>query len=256
MIIGLAALAPIALGALLVPLRGDLEQANLALLFVLVVVLAGVAGGRAAGATAAVASTLSFDFFLTQPYLSLRIESAADFETAVILLVVGLLVGQIAVRAEVSRARGVRAADEVARVHRVSEQVAQGSAAEDVALSVIAELTALLKLESCELELAPYALDLSEVGLVRLERTGALASSEHRFLGEGFVLPAIGVELPVRAKGGEIARLVLRGTPGHGVTLDERKVAVALADQLGVALAAATPDELTRLNGMRLEGNA
>src|SRR5262245_57684166 len=88
-------LAPIAVGALLVPLRQEPVSTNLALILVVVVVLAGAVGGRGAGVLAAITATLAFDFFLTQPYLSLHIHSADDVETAVLLLIVGLLVGQL-----------------------------------------------------------------------------------------------------------------------------------------------------------------
>ena len=51
-------LAPIAVAAVLVPLRDDVLTANLALVFVLVVVIAAAVGGRGAGALAAVISAL------------------------------------------------------------------------------------------------------------------------------------------------------------------------------------------------------
>ena len=43
-------------------------------------------------------------------------------------------------------------------------------------------------------------------------------------------------------QGEHVARLVLIGDPTHAVTIEERVVAVALADQLGTALALARPD--------------
>ena len=44
--------------------------------------------------------------------------------------------------------------------------------------------------------------------------------------------PAGGVELPVLARGQHIGRFVLVPTPGHSVSLEERLVAVAIADQV------------------------
>jgi hypothetical protein len=46
-------LAPIAVGALLVPLRDEIDNTNLALILVLVVVVVAIVGGRAACALAA-----------------------------------------------------------------------------------------------------------------------------------------------------------------------------------------------------------
>lgn len=104
-VVGLAvgAVGAIAVAALVVPFRDDLDSANLALILVLVVVIAAILGGRRAGALAAITATLSFDFFLVRPYLSMEIESTDDIETALILLGVGLLVGQVASRGRRSR---------------------------------------------------------------------------------------------------------------------------------------------------------
>ena len=110
--VAVGALGPIVVALILVPVRTELDNANLALILVLVVVIAAIIGGRRAGALAAIVATLSFDFFLTQPYLSLKIETSDDLETALILLGVGLLVGAVASRGRRSeretRARGGR----------------------------------------------------------------------------------------------------------------------------------------------------
>ena len=59
--------------------------------------------------------------------------------------------------------------------------------------------------------------------MMRFARTG------HR---AGFELPEQGVDLPVLARGREIGRFVLIPTPGIATTLEERVVAVAIADQV------------------------
>ena len=94
--IAIGGAAPIAVAAALVSLRDHMLNANVALVLVLVVVLAAVGGGRSAGAAAAVSAALSFNFFHTVPYLTLEIDSADDVETTLLLLAVGLAVGQLA----------------------------------------------------------------------------------------------------------------------------------------------------------------
>ena len=91
-------IGPIVVAAALVPLRDEIDNANLALAMVVVVVVAAAVGGRGAGLLAAVIATISYDFFLTRPYLSLTIDSADDVETTIFLLAIGLLVGEIVVR--------------------------------------------------------------------------------------------------------------------------------------------------------------
>lgn len=101
-------LGSIALAGLLTTVRDSLLSANVALVLMVVVVIAAAIaaaiGGRAAGAVSAGIATLSFDFFYTKPYNSLRMSSWDDVETAMLLLLGGLIVGQLAVRARASRA--------------------------------------------------------------------------------------------------------------------------------------------------------
>ena len=134
-------IAPIAVAALLVPLRDDLVSTNLALILVIFVVLGGVGAGRLGGALAAVTAALSFDFFLTKPYLSLSIDKADDFETTILLLIVGLIVGQIAVRSQLHREAAARGRSEISRLSRVADLVARGEDPADVLLAAQAELT-------------------------------------------------------------------------------------------------------------------
>jgi hypothetical protein len=228
----LAVLGPIAVGAVLVPLRDELVSTNLALILVVVVVLAAIAGGRGPGAVAAVIAALSYDFFLTRPYLSLTIDSADDVETTIILLAIGLIVGQLVTITRRSRTAASRGADEVARLHRVAEQAAGGASLADLVAAVEAELTGLLALERCTFERPPHGPPLP-----RLERGGAVVGGARHVVGGEFVLPADGVELPVLGRGTQYGRLVLVPKAGHGVSLEERVVAVALSDQLGAALA-------------------
>ena len=93
---GFAALA-IGVAAALVPLRDRLGSANAALLLVLVVIAAAAVGGRVAGVASAVTASLAFNFFFTEPYLTLRIHSGRDVVTTALILVVGLAVGQLGV---------------------------------------------------------------------------------------------------------------------------------------------------------------
>lgn len=240
--VAFGALGPVVVALLLVPIRSELHNANLALMLVLVVVLAAIIGGRRAGALAAIVATLSFDFFLTRPYLSMKIETSADLETALILLGVGLLVGAVASRGRRSEQGRERAAAAISRVHRVAERVAGGTPIDDVVTEVTGELCGLLQLHDCWLEF-PSSLYV----MPTLQRGGSIEEYERNWFRGGVVLSPDGVELPVLERGIQVARIVLVGNPAYPVTIEERVVAVALADQLGAALALAGPDERARL---------
>jgi hypothetical protein len=228
----LGGLGPILVGAALVPLRDELINANLALILVVIVVGAAAVGGWRAGAVAAVTSTLSYDFFFTQPYRSLTIDSADDVETTILLLIVGLAVGFVAARAQRSKTEAEASRLEVQRIHHIAELVASGAEPEDVLGAAQDELRDLLSLDSCQFEAPPVSSDRP-----RLERGGVITerkvihSTPH-----GFTLPPEGVDLPVLWRGRPVGTFVLTPSPDVGVSLEEQVVAVAIADQVGAAI--------------------
>jgi len=223
----------ILVAALLVPFRGAIATANLALIMVIVVVLAAAVGGRGAGAVGAVVAALSFDFFLTQPYLSMKIESADDVETTLLLLVIGLVVGEIVVLARRNRRSAHRGSDVIARVHRIAELVAAGAPIDEVVHESERELVGLLALRDCIFEPVPVTRPLP-----RLERNGAVSGVAHRHhTPTGLALPAE-TELPVMGRGRQLGRFVLVADARVGLTLEDRAVAVVISDQLGAAMAA------------------
>src|SRR6476469_2869384 len=91
----IAAFGPLLVAGLLVPFRDDLASANIVLVFVLVVVCGAAIGTRWSGALTAVVAAMSFDFFFTRPYQSLKIDDADDLATTLLLLVIGLVVAEI-----------------------------------------------------------------------------------------------------------------------------------------------------------------
>jgi hypothetical protein len=231
----IAALAPIAIAALLVPLRDTIDNTNVALGLVLVVLTAALTGGRTAGAVASISAVLAFDFFHTQPYLSLTIDSGDDILTTALLLPIGLLVGNVAVRGRRARREARSAADQMHRVHRIAELTANGAETRVVLEETQDELVDLLGLREAHFEALPY----DDVDLPVIERGGAVSTDRHRYTLDGFELPADGAVLPVLARGRPVGRFVLVPTPGTGVSLERRIVAVALADQAGAALSPA-----------------
>ncbi len=225
------ALAPILVGALLVALRGVLDNTNIALLLVVVVVAAGALGGRMAGAVAAVTAALSFSFFHTRPYLSLRIASADDAETMALLLVIGLIVGQVAAVAR-RRSTGARhGREEVERVWRIAEQAVAGADAASLMTAARVELVALLRLRECwwDPRREPSSIPVLQPSGV-FERSGV-----HRFVDGDFELPRGGFDIPVRADGRVLGHFRCVPMAGVGVGLDRRRTALVLADLVGLA---------------------
>lgn len=236
------AFGALVLSALLVPFRSDVSDAFAALVLVLPVLAAAIVGGRRVGVFGAVVATLCFDFFFTKPYLSLRIASSNDLETAVVLCVVALVAAELGIRARARRAQAVEAQSEVARLRRVADVAARGAEADDVVLSVCAELIGLFGLADCQYERVP-----SGTLLPSLARGGALQGASLEYLASGFALPTGGLTIDVIGRGRPLGRLVLDARPHTVTTLEQRIVAIALADELGLALASEEHHQRGRL---------
>jgi hypothetical protein len=233
--VSIGAVGSILAGALLVSVRDHFAPVNAVLILVLFVLIGAVIGGRVAGAVSAVAAAASFDFFYTQPYNSLKIDSAQDIETTVLLLVVGVTIGEIVARADRIRSAVTGGRRELSRLHRVARLAADGETVEDLISAVGAELTATLGLSRCFYEEVPLSGTYP-----RLEPTGAISGTNLvRYTKSGYELPLEGVELPVIVNEQIVGRFVMIPTPGVGVSVDRRMVAITLADQLSVVLARA-----------------
>ncbi len=229
----LVALAgPVVVSAALIPVRNDIRTSNESLVLVLVVVLAAVLGGRLGGVIAALVSFASFDFFFTRPYYSLTINSRDDVETAVLLLVVGLIVGELVVRNRRSQTHAAESRAEVIRVRRLSELAAGGEPAGRLIGIVQGELVSLLHVHECRFEPLPFREDLPELTHQGVRIPGTDAREP---------VPTTGrVSLPIFGGGRSVGRFVLDLEDGAtGITLpsEDRALAVALADQLGTVLA-------------------
>ena len=95
-LVGAAAIVPLAVCAGLGAVRDGVTDATAALVLVLVVVAAAATGARLAGFVAALSSGVWFDFFLTEPFGSLKITDRDDLEGTVLLLLVGAALAVVA----------------------------------------------------------------------------------------------------------------------------------------------------------------
>ncbi|MFN8034561.1 MAG: DUF4118 domain-containing protein [Acidimicrobiia bacterium] len=232
--IAFAIVTPVAVALALLPFREHIRTANASLVLVVVVLLAAVFGGRTGGAVAAVVSAMSFVFFFTQPYNSLTVDSADDVETTVLLLIVGLAVGEIVLRSHRHRRAVEERTAEIGKMRRFAELAAGNEPAGRLINVVRDELTELLGLRRCRFERPPFTTRLPVLQHGRVLIPGSGDETAWNEIGHE-------VELPVYGEGREVARFVLemsaRGT-GVAIPPEDRALAVALADQLGAVLVA------------------
>jgi Domain of unknown function (DUF4118) len=229
----LAVLGPLAVSGILVAFRAEFRPSDAALVLVLVVLASAVLGGRWGGATAAVVSALCFDFFFTRPYYSFTINNRDDIETTIVLLIVGVAVGELVVRARRSRQVAQASRREVEQVRRVSALGAGGEAAGKLIQIMQRELVEALDVRAARFERPPFA-----TVLPRLGHGSVTIPAQTNGTPQG---PGNEVELPVWGQGREFGRFVLvltTDSTGVSINPDDRALAAALADQLGAALAA------------------
>ena len=145
----LAVLAPIVVALLLIPGRTHLDSADDALVLVVVTVAIASTGSRIRAFVTALVAAASFDFLLTRPYGSFRISRSADITTEVLFVVVGLLVGELAARGRRDRLAAALGRNEIARLHDLSQRIAEGEDPDFVLIAVAGELRELLSLQDC-----------------------------------------------------------------------------------------------------------
>ncbi|MFI6056290.1 DUF4118 domain-containing protein [Streptomyces violascens] len=235
-----ATAGPLAVAALLIPFRTHLASTNLALILVVVVVAVAANGHQGAGALAALSSAAWFDFFLTRPYERFTISSGDDITTAVLLLVVGLAVSQLAARARRLKVVTVTDAGHLARIHETAQLAEHAGSADAVVEHVRRELTDVLALENCRFE---YGSLLGHPP--QLRQDGRITTAHGRWDIECRGWPPDEVELRAIGNGHYYGRFMMRPAPGAAAPLQARLVAGTLAGQAGAALAEAETGTVT-----------
>jgi Domain of unknown function (DUF4118) len=230
-------LAPLALTAVLVPFRTGFANTDAALALILLVVAVAAAGNRAAGYLAAISSAAWFDFFLTRPYERFVINRAADIETTVLVLLIGIAVTEIAVFGRREHAAASRRAGYLDGINDAARATASGGSSDALIDQVNASLIRLLSLRGSE-----FQYGIAGVGRpARIEHDGNVVIDGRVYDVVNGGLPASrGTELLVENGGLLQGRFLLRPDPAARPTREQLLVAVALADQVGAAVATAS----------------
>jgi hypothetical protein len=209
-------LGSLAVAGGLVGVRGEISNVNVAL----------------ALAMSGLVAAMAFDFFHTRPYGLLKIASANDAFTTLLLLVVGLVMGEVVERSGRFKERLDDDQRQLRRIHRVAGLAASGAQDDrDLVLSVAAELIDTLRLADCRFEAPPFLTELPH-----LELDGTAGGSVRRIHRRGYRLPPAGADLRVIGQRGIVGRFVLVPGEGAPVSAERLLVAVSLANALGLAM--------------------
>jgi K+-sensing histidine kinase KdpD len=233
-----ALVTPVAVAAVLVPFRASIPNTDAALVMILVVVAVAANGYRLAGILAALSVAVWFDFFFTRPYETFSITRRTDIETTVLLLVIGIAVTEIAVWGRRQHVAASRRAGYLDGINSAAQAVAAGGSASALIDHVTGQLTELLALRACH-----FQYGVAGVGRpARLSRDGSVTIGQRAWDvdAEGFPSGS-DTELLVESGGLLQGRILMTPAPGARPTLEQRLLAVALADQVGAALATSHP---------------
>ena len=189
-------------------------------------------------ASLAAVAALSFNFFQTEPIHSLRISAARDIYTVVLLLLVGVVVGELAHRAQSALDAYRSGHSEVAILHATALQCRTATSANAAILPAVTAVGRLMTAEAVTFERADDLTDHTTADPATqrvINRDGTTGGIPYRVLPEGYDLGPETVWVEVAGTAGVHGHIVVPPTAGAGVGLDRRLGAITIASQLAMA---------------------
>ncbi len=227
-------LAALAIAGITSTVRDSIGTTNVALALAAVVVAAAITG-RAAGLLTAFVAALSFNFLHTEPYHSLRIHDAHDVITVLLLAGLGLVISELGAWRRRAHQHAERRLSGLRALETTAAMLVRGATVDEVWTAIRDLLMATLPLADCRFEatipesvaVLPRSGSLLSTG----RSAGTMSIGQH-----GVELPTCGVAIEVACDGERFGSIVLTPRPDSGSLVEERRLAIALADQYAVAL--------------------
>jgi K+-sensing histidine kinase KdpD len=206
-------------GVALRPLRESAGLENVAVVYVVVVALAAAVGGRAAGLATSLSAALSYNWFFTTPYETLRIDTAEQVATVLLLFVAGLLASLGGRATRKARVEAREEADVLQVLTAVNLAAARtGRKADVVAVEGLRDLldarAVQVVREGPEGDLVVAQAgqvdgDLDLDRLPHLDEEGRIPSGHRRSVGGTLVLPAEGAVVDLVCRNHRVGALVI-----------------------------------------------
>ena len=235
MVVGSGVL-PLAVCAVLAAFRAVVTPTTAALVLVLVVVAAASTGVRLAGVVAAVSSGVWFDFFLTEPYQTLAITDRDDVEATVLLVLIGAAVTEVALWGHRQQARANRRAGYLDGVLGTAETVSlAGGSSEELTGHVADQIRQVLGVGQCRFVAGPVRDERFAV----LDHQGGVSRRGRPADVDRDGLPTDDSTVLTVTRGRDVLGyyLITAASDIARPSLEQRRVAVLLADQTAAALA-------------------
>lgn len=233
-ILTLAAALPLAWCALAAQIDADVTAAASALVLVTIVVAAAATGDRPAGAVAALSGGMWFDFYLAPPLRTFAIHDANDVEIAVLLVLIGFAVTEIALWGRRQQALSSTRAGYLDGVTGTSQLIAGQLGPDELVAHVTQGIVELLDVDACRFVpgVAP-----GHRGVIEPDGSVTVNGTISHVDRDG--LPTMGeTALPVRHHGRTLGQfMITASTQIVRPTLEQRQVAVLMANLVGAELA-------------------
>jgi two-component system sensor histidine kinase KdpD len=150
--ITLLVLAAATLGMYLV--RSSLDKAHVALVYLLIVLAASAAGGRALGLVVAAVAFLCFDFFFLVPYLTFVIQNPLDWLVLFAFLVTSVVAAQLLYRANATAEEATERAIEVDRLAALGAETLNAADADEALRAIADVIRHSIGADECEIYLS------------------------------------------------------------------------------------------------------
>ncbi len=230
-----AAVLPLMTCAILSTFRDSVTAAIAVLILVLGVVAAAATGDRLSGLLAALSGAVWFDFFLTAPYETFAISDPDNIEATVLFLLIGAAVTEIALWGNRQRAGAARRFGYLEGVLGAARIVSEGDTPTSTLVEVVGhQITDVLGADDCRF-IAGSVLD-GHIAL--LDHDGVITRDGHDVDVDRVGLPYNEqIALPVRRGRRVLGHFVVTAATRLAYpSIEQRQVAVLLADQVAAAL--------------------
>lgn len=133
--------------------RASLDKAHVVLVYLLIVLAASAAGGRALGLTVAALAFLCFDFFFLVPYLTLVIANPLDWLVLVAFLITSVVAAQLLYRANATADQATERAIEVDRLAALGAETLNAADADEALRAIADVIRSSIKADECDIYL-------------------------------------------------------------------------------------------------------
>ena len=131
----------IALSTLLgLTVRGNLEPANLVMLYLVSVVISAIFLGRGPSLLATILGVLAFDFFLVPPYMTLAVSDTQYFITFIVLFLVSLVISSLTARVREQAEASVRRESQTSALYSLGRDLTSATDLNDVSQIIISHI--------------------------------------------------------------------------------------------------------------------